>query len=129
MPFYAADIKSAQSHLAKADPIMKAIIQRVGPFTARARRDRFRTLVRSIISQQISGAAAQTILGRLEALIAPEKIQPDTLARFDIEDLRTVGLSRQKATYTLDLANKVQAGTVDLAVSYTHLTLPTTPYV
>ena len=114
MPFYTKDIKSAQRHLQRVDPVMNSIIQQVGPFRAKAQRDRFMTLVRSIVFQQISGAAASTILGRLEELLEPNSIAPDSLMEFTVDELRTVGLSRQKATYVLDLATKVHTGAVEL---------------
>jgi DNA-3-methyladenine glycosylase II len=115
MPFYAQHIKSARLHLQKNDPVFKRLLKSVGPFTAKTRRDRFGTLVSSIISQQISVAAARTIRGRLIDAVAPEKISPESLLKFDVDSLRAVGVSRQKATYVLDLAEKVDAGTLDLA--------------
>jgi len=72
-------------------------------------------LVRSIISQQISGKAAQSIRQRLEALVAPEKISPHNLAGLSVAELRSAGVSPQKASYLHDLAAKVDAGTVRLA--------------
>ncbi|HND53626.1 MAG TPA: hypothetical protein PLV92_14555, partial [Pirellulaceae bacterium] len=66
----------ACQHLRKSDPVLRAVIDAVGPFTLKFDRDRFGMLVRSIIAQQISGAAARTIRGRVEQLVAPEKIAP-----------------------------------------------------
>ena len=114
MPFAAQHIKAARLHLQKADPVMKQIIKQVGPFTAKTTRDRFLTLVRSIVSQQISGAAARTIQSRITEAVAPDKITPDSIKRFTVEDLREIGVSRQKATYMLDLAERVSGGEVDL---------------
>ena len=74
MPFYAQHIKAARLHLQKCDPVFKRLIKQVGPFTAKAKRDRFGTLVRSIISQQISVAAAATIRDRLLESFAPDPI-------------------------------------------------------
>ncbi len=114
MSFSAQHIKAARLHLQKSDPVMKTIIRNVGPFTARARRDRFLTLVNSIVSQQISGAAARTIQSRLVAAVAPETVSPNTLSRFDIGQLRGLGVSRQKASYLLDLSQRVLDGSVKL---------------
>jgi len=114
MPFYAQHIKAARLHLQKSDPVFKSLLKIVGPFTAKTRRDRFGTLVHSIIAQQISVAAASTIRGRLIDAVAPEKINPQTLQQFDLDSLRELGVSRQKATYVLDLADKVHGGVVDL---------------
>jgi DNA-3-methyladenine glycosylase II len=62
-------IKKARRHLRSADPVMKAVIDAVGPFTLRLERDRFGMLVRSIISQQISGSAARSIRSRLQEFV------------------------------------------------------------
>lgn len=114
MPFYAQHIKLARLHLQKNDPLFKQLLKSVGPFTAKTKRDRFGTLVNSIISQQISVAAARTIRGRLVDAVAPEKISPVAMLKFDVDSLRAVGVSRQKASYVLDLAGKVDAGTLNL---------------
>jgi DNA-3-methyladenine glycosylase II len=71
-------------------------------------------LVRSIVSQQISGKAARSICGRLEQLLAPGKVTPEALADQPPEALRRVGLSPQKASYLHDLSAKVVSGEVQL---------------
>ncbi len=114
MPIAAQHIKAARLHLQKCDPVMKRIIKQVGPCTLKTSRDRFLMLVRSIVSQQISTAAARTILNRLHELVAPDKISPATVAKYDIDDLRAVGISRQKAGYFIDLTEKVHSGQVEL---------------
>lgn len=114
MSFNKDSIRLARLHLRKRDPVMRRLIDDVGPFTLRLDRDRFRMLVRSIISQQISGKAAQSIRMRLEALVAPEKISPHNLAALSVDELRSAGVSPQKASYLHDLAAKVDAGTVRL---------------
>ena len=106
------DIQKARRHLRAADPVMRAVIDAVGPFTLRLERDRFGMLVRSIISQQISTSAARSIRRRLQEL-APD-MKAATVAQCTIDELRTVGLSPQKASYIADLAHKVNDGTVDL---------------
>jgi DNA-3-methyladenine glycosylase II len=75
-------------------------------------RDRFSMLVRSIISQQISTSAARSIRRRLQEL-APD-MTAASLTRFTVDQLRSVGLSPQKASYVADLARKVNDGTVEL---------------
>ena len=115
MSFNIDAIRSAQRHLRKRDPVMRRLIEAVGPFTLRLDRDRFRMLVRSIISQQISGKAAQSIRKRLEALVAPEKISPHNLAA--LLGCRTAARRAsppQKAGYLHDLAAKVDSGAVRL---------------
>jgi len=114
MSFNIEAIREARRHLRRNDPVMRRLIDDVGPFTLRLDRDRFRMLVRSIISQQISGKAAQSIRQRLEALVAPETISPHNLAALSVAELRSAGVSPQKAGYLHDLAAKVDAGTVRL---------------
>lgn len=104
--------RKPRRHLQVADPVMAAIIDAVGPFTLRLERDRFVMLVRSIISQQISTSAARSIRRRLQEL-APD-MRSETLAQFSMGQLRSVGLSPQKASYITDLAHKVSDGAVDL---------------
>lgn len=106
------DIRKARRHLRAADPVMKGIIDAVGPFALGLDRDRFGMLVRSIISQQISGSAAASICGRLRALAGLGGLNAATLARFSLPELRSVGLSPQKASYVTDLVQKVNDGTV-----------------
>lgn len=114
MPTSRIDPAAAARHFRKADPVIAGVIKLVGPYTLRPQRDRFNMLVRSIISQQISTAAARSIRAKLEALIAPEKVSPEVLSRLSFEQLRSAGLSSQKATYLHDLAAKTADGTVRL---------------
>jgi DNA-3-methyladenine glycosylase II len=107
-------LKTGLAHLRAADPVMRRLIRAVGPFTLRPTRNRFCILVRSIISQQISTAAARSIRGRLDALLESGGIKPEKLVHLGESDLRSVGLSRQKAVYLLDLAEKTLDGTVQL---------------
>ncbi|MBS0265468.1 MAG: DNA-3-methyladenine glycosylase 2 family protein [Planctomycetes bacterium] len=109
------DITAAIRHLRRKDQVLKGVISQVGPFTLQRDRDHFKMLVRSIISQQISGKAAQSIRQKLEALVAPEKINPGNLAALTQAQLRSAGVSPQKARYLHDLAAKVDAGTVRLS--------------
>lgn len=123
MPFTAQHIKSARLHLQKSDPVMKQLLKQVGPFTAKSKRDRFATLVGSIVSQQISTTAARTIWERLQLTVSQRaavanqpttKLVPDNVLLFEVDDLREAGVSRQKATYILDLAEKVASEAVNL---------------
>ena len=106
--------KSALKHLRSADPVMKDVIRRVGPFGLEPQPNRFRMLARSIISQQISTAAARTIRGRLEALIGTQRFTAASVARLSREQLRSAGLSGQKAEYLHALAGAVSERTLRL---------------
>jgi len=114
MPISAQHIRSAQTQLKKNDPQMREIIRRVGPFTLRPKSDHFQMLANSIISQQISVAAAQTITGRLLERLGRAGMNATAISKLDLEDLREVGISKQKGTYLLDLAQHVHAGNIDL---------------
>ena len=108
------EIETARRHLRKADGVMREIIDRVGPVKLRLERNRFAMLVRSIISQQISTAAARSIRRRLEELLAPGMITPADIVKLKAHQLRSVGLSGQKVSYIQDLAEKVHSGEVSL---------------
>ncbi|HEY6169785.1 MAG TPA: DNA-3-methyladenine glycosylase [Verrucomicrobiae bacterium] len=108
-------VESALAHLRDADPVMRRLIERAGPFSLKLRRQRFLMLVYSIISQQISTSAARSIRKRLHEHLAPGRITPDHLARETVASLRKAGLSKQKAAYLLDLSRMVRAGEVRLA--------------
>jgi len=114
MALNAEEIEKGLKHLRRADPVMKAVIRKAGPYTVKPRRDRFYMLVASIISKQISGSAARSIRQRLLDNLAPEKLSPESLSRLTPEVLRTLGLSSQKASYMLDLANRVRTGELRL---------------
>lgn len=113
MSFSAQEIKAARLHLQKSDPVMKKILKRVGPFKLKLQRNRFGALVRSIVSQQISVAAAKTIRERLIDLVEGD-LTPEKITSCRSETLRTVGLSQQKVSYILDLSEKVASGEIAL---------------
>jgi DNA-3-methyladenine glycosylase II len=107
-------IQRALRHLRRADPIMREVIRRVGPFRMRRHRNRFRALVFSILGQQISGSAAAAIRGRLADYLKPDQISPHTIARLKPDELRRIGLSTAKTAYVLDLAERVSRGDLSL---------------
>ena len=114
MIFPVEHIQAGLEHLSAADSVMADLISRIGPFRMTLDGDRFRSLVRSIISQQISGSAARSIRQRLEKMLAPGKITAEKLARLSPAELRSAGISPQKSRYLHDLATKVQNGEVPL---------------
>ncbi|MBI3764672.1 MAG: DNA-3-methyladenine glycosylase 2 family protein [Chloroflexi bacterium] len=106
-------LASAARHLRRTDPRLAPIIAQVGPCTLRPDRRAFRTLVESIISQQISGKAANAIVGRFRALFPGRPFpSPVEVIAIPLERLRGAGLSNQKAAYVLDLAAKFADGTI-----------------
>src|SRR5215831_8513346 len=107
-------IQNALRHLRRADPVMRDVIRRTGPFTLRLHRNRFRALVFSILGQQISGKAAASIRAKLVDYLKPDEISPGSIARLTPEQLRTVGVSLQKASYLIELAERVERGDLRL---------------
>src|SRR5437763_16499264 len=97
----------ALRHLRRKDPALRPIFKKVGPFALQPHGDRFQVLARSIVSQQISTKAAQSIAGRLVALLGPGRFDAESVRKLAHEELRSVGLSRGKATYLHDLADWV----------------------
>jgi DNA-3-methyladenine glycosylase II len=103
-PFWA----DACKHLMKKDRVMKRLIPKFGSACLQSRGDPFVTLARSIVGQQISVKAAQTIWARLIALMA--EVTPTDLLRLKIEDMRGAGLSTRKVEYLVDLAVHFDGG-------------------
>lgn len=106
---------SAQRHLARRDPILKSLIAAVGPCTLQCNSDRFAMLAGSILSQQISTKAAQTIRGRLLEALGPDGLTPAGLRGLSDEQLRAAGVSANKAKSLRDLAGRVHGKELDLA--------------
>ncbi len=105
--------KPAYAHL-NTDPVMQGLIERHGPCPLQYNPDTnpYRALVRTIIFQQISGAAASAIWGRFAALFDAEFPPQTALAAMEWEALRAVGLSRNKALAVIDVAAKSLDGTI-----------------
>jgi DNA-3-methyladenine glycosylase II len=110
----AADYLRARRHLARRDPVMKRLMAAVGPCTLRPNPDGFALLVRSIISQQISTRAAETIGARLRAAVGPTGLTPPAILSLTDEAMRGAGLSAGKTRALRDLAEKVHTGQVPL---------------
>jgi len=110
------DFRAAVRHLKRVDPVLARVIEIVGPCRLESRREgtHFQALVRSIVFQQLSGKAASTILSRFNALYPDSTPSPDAVLATSDEQLRAVGLSRQKIGYMRDLASKVMQGTLPL---------------
>ena len=98
----------ARKHLMKKDRVMKRMIPQLGDGTLQSRGDAFSTLARSIVGQQISVKAAQTVWDRFAAL--PQAITPGDVLKLKIDDMRAAGLSVRKVEYLVDLALHFDAG-------------------
>ncbi len=93
---------TAIAHLSAADPVLAAVIERVGPCELAPTGHSFVTLADAIVSQQISIQAAAAIMRRLEAALGA--ITPEAILASSDELLRAAGLSGQKVRYLRDLA-------------------------
>jgi len=105
----------ASDELARREPNFRAIVESVGPADlrrGRPRRTHFAELVRAICYQQLAGAAAGTIHGRLE--VALGATTPEAVLATSVTELRAAGLSANKAASIRDLAEKVLTGEVEL---------------
>ncbi len=102
-------------HLKNSDPVLAAIIERVGPPRIQQRPATFWALARSVVFQQLNGKAAATIFNRLEQ-VAGGELTPASLLALSDEQLRAVGLSKQKAAYIRDLAQKTHSGELDFSL-------------
>ena len=100
----------ACAHLAKRDRVMKRLIPRFGDACLQSRGDAFVTLARSIVGQQISVKAAQSVWNRFEAL--PRRLAPAQVLKLKVDDMRAAGLSARKVEYLVDLALHFDSGRI-----------------
>src|SRR5204863_6069879 len=107
-------MRKAVLHLSQSDPVMRAIIERVGPCRMEYGDPEFHSLAEAIIYQQLNGKAAETIFKRF-ATLAGEPLTPEGILKLSDEQLRGVGLSKQKSAYLKDLAQKTAAGVLDFS--------------
>jgi DNA-3-methyladenine glycosylase II len=99
MPDYWAE---ACKYLAKKDRVMKRLIPQFGDACLQSRGDPFTTLARSIVGQQISVKAAQTVWDRFAKL--PRKMNSSSVLKLKVDDMRAAGLSARKIEYLVDLS-------------------------
>ncbi|BDT67411.1 hypothetical protein os1_15870 [Comamonadaceae bacterium OS-1] len=98
----------ARKHLIKKDRVMKRLIPQFGDVCLETRGDAFTTLARSVVGQQISVKAAQTVWGKFVKL--PEQMAPQNVLKLKVDDMRAAGLSARKVEYLVDLALHFDAG-------------------
>ena len=101
---------AAETHLSRVDPVLAGIIRQVGPCNLSPRKDYFGALCQSIVSQQISTAAAKTVWERFRRLFPSRRPNPRELLTMTDEMLRAAGLSRQKAGYLRSVAEHFTGG-------------------
>ncbi|MFO1340353.1 MAG: DNA-3-methyladenine glycosylase [Burkholderiaceae bacterium] len=104
----------ACKHLAKRDRVMKKLIPQFGEARLQSRGDAFTTLARSIVGQQISVKAAQSVWDKFAAAVGgpPTRLTPSDVLALDAPTMRGAGLSARKAEYLSDLARHFADGAV-----------------
>ena len=107
-------MRKALLHLKQCDPVLRAIIERVGPCSMEFGVPEFCSLAEAIVYQQLNGRAAVTIFKRFAAL-AGDPLTPEGVLKLSDDQLRSVGLSKQKSAYLKDLATKTAAGLLDFS--------------
>ena len=100
----------ACAHLSRKDRVMKKIIPQFGDAVLESRGDAFVTLARSIVGQQISVKAAQSVWDKFSKL--SRKITPSSVLKLKVDDMRASGLSARKVEYLVDLALHFDSGAV-----------------
>lgn len=114
-----SDPEAARAHLLRADPVLAAVVAAGGPIEPAPHEDLYLALLRAIVSQQISTKAAAAIWRRFTSLFRPEGYpEPREVLALSEDELRAVGLSRQKAGYLKAIAAYNERGLLD----YAHLT-------
>ncbi len=101
---------TACAHLSKKDRVMKRLIPQFGDACLVSRGDAFVTLSRSIVGQQISVKAAQSVWNKFSAL--SKKMTPAGVLKLKVDDMRAAGLSARKVEYLVDLALHFHGKTV-----------------
>ena len=102
--------EEACKHLSKKDRVMKRLIPKFGDACLESRGDAFTTLARSVVGQQISVKAAQSVWDKFAAL--PRKLTPANVLKLKVDDMRGAGLSARKIEYLVDLALHFDSGMV-----------------
>ncbi|MCW2338680.1 DNA-3-methyladenine glycosylase II [Sphingobium sp. B2D3A] len=108
-----AALRTSLDALAADQAAIAALIERLGYPPSRQREPGYETLLRTIVGQQVSVAAAASVWSKLEAALGAG-CAPDALLAQDFETLRACGLSRQKQGYARSLAEMVVSGGLDL---------------
>lgn len=107
-------MRKALNHLRQCDPVLRGIIERVGAFRMEYGVPEFASVAEAIVYQQLNGKAALTIFNRF-AELAGKPLTPEGILALNDEQLRSVGLSKQKSAYLKDLAAKTAGGLLDFS--------------
>src|ERR1700682_2208409 len=105
-------MRKAVQHLKQSDPVLRAIMERVGAFKMNYDEPQFPSLAEAIVYQQLHDRAAATIFKRLTNL-AGLPLTPEGILKLSEAQMRGAGLSKQKLSYLRDLAAKTKSGELD----------------
>jgi DNA-3-methyladenine glycosylase II len=105
-------MRKAINHLKNSDPVLAAIIEKIGPCKMQFGEPTFHSLAEAILYQQLNGKAAVTIFNRFTAL-AGDPLTPEGILKLTDTQMRGVGLSKQKTSYLRDLSEKTKAGLLE----------------
>lgn len=104
-------------YLKRVDPALGAIIDKIGPIERPVIPDLFTALVHSIVGQQISSKAMNTVWRRFEERFP--QITPTTLNKASVEEIQQIGMSMRKATYIKEATSKILLGELNIDELYT----------
>lgn len=107
-------MRKAILHLKKSDPVLAAIIERIGPYRIQYGEPTFHSLAEAIVYQQLNGKAAETIFKRF-ADLAGMPLTPEGILKLTDGQMRAVGLSKQKSSYLKDMAERAMRGELDFS--------------
>jgi len=102
-------MESAIAHLRARDPVLGALMERLSPYEWRATRNLFEVMLRTIVSQQLSTKAADSIYARLAAAMGAGRPVPGRILALPDEALRSCGLSRSKTAYVKNVARHFES--------------------
>lgn len=104
-------------HLKRKDKKLAKVIEQIGKIEREITPDPFIALISSIVSQQISNKAAETVWNRLNKLLTV--VTPENIAQAKLEDIQSCGMSIRKAGYIKGIADAALSGEVDFDILYT----------
>jgi DNA-3-methyladenine glycosylase II len=112
-------LTEADEHLRRVDHVMRGLIDAGGPIHPErdrrgSRPDPYEAIARAIVGQQLSTKAARSIWERLLDILGGSLPPPSELLEMDPETLRSAGLSRAKAAFLRDLAERIDDGRLDV---------------
>ncbi|MDG6926415.1 MAG: DNA-3-methyladenine glycosylase 2 family protein [Nitrososphaerota archaeon] len=110
----AREFRKGFDHVRKRDPRLAAVLERQGLIKFVPQGEMFEALVESILSQQLAGAAAESIIRKVRSLYPDGRLEATLVAETPSRKLRSAGVSPQKLSYLKDLSKKVNEGKVDL---------------